>query len=31
MDKIKVSMGSVPETMFQTMYARAKESQNDSE
>ena len=27
MDKIKVSMGAVPETMLQTMYARAKESQ----
>ncbi|MCR5165670.1 MAG: class I SAM-dependent methyltransferase [Oscillospiraceae bacterium] len=27
MDKIKVSMGAVPETMLQTMYARARESQ----
>ena len=26
MDKIKVSMGAVPETMLQTMYARARES-----
>ena len=27
MDKIKVKMGAVPETMLQTMYARARESQ----
>ena len=27
MDKIKVSMGAVPETMLQTMYARARETQ----
>ena len=27
MEKIKVSMGAVPETMLQTMYARARESQ----
>lgn len=27
MNKIKVEMGAVPETMLQTMYARARESQ----
>ena len=27
MDKIKITMDAVPETMLQTMYARAKESQ----